>query len=316
MSSDKTHFAFEHKVFSLEGSYFDLDNKTGRARFHMPLGDIMAAIDIQTLYSEFKIDPDSADGNLLAIVTDSLRHVRQIRVNDAIPTEILDGTASWAVQDKHAELAEARVTAQLITWLTGREEIIHDLGALMKIVEDPDNKEKLQTAFTDIAKRLNLGDTGKDQVVAYIEQLQNELSYIVALHDTYLELVKIGANIKKTRRAFHSDRGSIEDIDRVEALFTPAVETIEMQFEQLEASTCEILTVLSKFDTHVGLIRETRDDLHNQFMIWQELLDVWNENPNLSCDEASDALHRVIKKTYQFLAQNFTQAQSWAMVSG
>lgn len=312
--TEKTTFAFEHRVFSLEGSYFDLD-KSNRARFHMPLGDMMAAVEISTLYDEFKIDRESPDGQLLQIVTDSLRFVRQIRVNDAIPTEILDGTASWSVQDSHAQIAEARVTAQLITWLTGREEIIHDLGVLMKIVEDPENKEKLQTAFTDIAKRLKLGPEGKDQVVANINQFGHELSYIQALKDHFDELAKIGGKIKRAQGALHGDRASLDELGRVEALFTPALNKVEMQFEQLEASTCEILSVLARFDTHIELVRDARDDLHNQFLIWQELIGIWDEVPARALDERSNELHRAIKRSYQFLAQNFTQAQSWAIAA-
>ena len=64
----------------------------------------------------------------------------------------------------------------MITWLMGKEEVIHDLKALIKIVENPENKKKLQAAFSDIAKRLNLGPEGKDQVIANIDQFSNELA--------------------------------------------------------------------------------------------------------------------------------------------
>ena len=309
----KTHFTFDHRVFSLEGSYFSLDDHSRKARFHMPLGEMMAAIDLSALNDEFKIDPDSSDGELLQVVESSLKYVRQIRVNDAIPTEILDGTASWAVQDKHREIATARVECQLATWVDGQEEVIRDLAKLSKLAKNPNTEAKVNQAYVDLAKKLKFGDDGREKVVEHISQIKHELSYIQALHDTFGRLMVIAGNLKKVRRAF-DDRDIADDIERIDALLNPALLDVEMQFEQLEASTCEIVTVLKKFNKHVDLIRKTRDDLHNRFMVWQELLDHWQGD--IAVDQPSDDLHRVIKKTYQFAAKYFTQAQTWTAAAG
>lgn len=312
-SDGKTHFAFKHGVFSLDGSYFDLDNITGKARFHMPLGEMMAAIELKALNDEFKIDPGSSDGELLEVVESSLKYVHQIRVNDAIPTEILDGSASWAVQDAHRQVASDRIDAQLITWVDGQEEVIRDLARLSKIANNREAEAKINKAYVDLAKRLKLGDEGREKVVTNIGHIKHELAYIAALYDTFGEMRGISAKLKKALRAF-DERDAKEDIDRILALMTPALGDIDMQFEQLEASTCEIVTVMGKFDEHVALIRQTRDDLHNNFMIWQELLDLW---PNdLAADKSSDELHRVIKKTYQFAAKNCAQVKTWASAAG
>ncbi len=90
-----THFAFEHKVFRLDGCYFTADSNGDKPKFLMPLGDEMAAIAIATLRQEFGIAEDSNDGQLLDTVAKSLKYVQQIRPNDLIPQELLDGSASW-----------------------------------------------------------------------------------------------------------------------------------------------------------------------------------------------------------------------------
>ena len=311
-SDGKTHFAFDHRVFSLDGSYFSLDNITGKARFHMPLGEMMAAIELTALNDEFKIDPESPDGELLQVVESSLKYVHQIRVNDAIPTEILDGSASWAVQDAHRQIASDRIDVQLMTWLDGNEEIVTDLARLGKMANNREAEAKLNKAYVDLAKRLKLGDDGREKVVASTDHLKHELAYIQALSDTFTELKGVAAKLKKAKSVL-DERDIKEDIDRIEALLTPALLDVEMQFEQLEASTCEILTVIGKFDEHIGLIRQTRDDLHNRFMVWQELLDEWQD---VVVDKSSDSLHRVIKKTYQFAAKHFAQAKTWASAAG
>ena len=88
-----THFAFEHKVFRLGGCYFTADSDGDKPKFLMPLGDEMAAIAITALRQEFGIADGSNDGRLLDIVTKSLKYVQEIRPNDSIPQELLDGSA-------------------------------------------------------------------------------------------------------------------------------------------------------------------------------------------------------------------------------
>ena len=135
-----THFVFDHKVFNLDGCYFAADSNGDKPKFLMPLGDEMAAIAIATLRQEFGIAEGSNDGRLLDIVTKSLKYVQEIRPNDSIPQELLDGSASWSVEERHRAVASGRIKIQLATLLTGREDQVIQSDEIEQLVDDPEIK--------------------------------------------------------------------------------------------------------------------------------------------------------------------------------
>ena len=154
-SDDRSQtFAFEHKVFSMAGGYFSYVKNTKDAAFHIPLGDLQGAIALPILRSEFDLSPETSDGKLLGIVEKALRFVREIRPDDSIPHELLDGTASWTVEEKHRTIARNRLTVQLVSWLTGGDTLMVDLTQLEQISDDPKTKARVQEAFTKAAEKL------------------------------------------------------------------------------------------------------------------------------------------------------------------
>jgi hypothetical protein len=171
-SDDRSQtFAFEHKVFSMAGGYFAYVKDTKDAAFHIPLGDLKGAIALPILRTEFDLTPETNDGRLLGIVEKSLRYVKEIRPNDSIPHELLDGTASWSVEEKHRTIARNRLTVQLVSWLTGGETVMVDLTQLEQISDDPKTKARVQEAFTKAAEKLGIGAERKQEVVDMIEKL-------------------------------------------------------------------------------------------------------------------------------------------------
>ncbi len=135
-----THFAFQHKVFNLDGCYFTADRDPEKPKFLMPLGDEMAAITLAALRREFNITDGSNDGQLLDIVAKSLKYVQEIRPNDSIPQELLDGSASWSVEERHRAVASDRIKIQLATLLTGREDQVIQSEEIEQLVDDPEIK--------------------------------------------------------------------------------------------------------------------------------------------------------------------------------
>ncbi len=151
-SDGSTRFAFKHKVFSVEGCYFAADNKGEKPKFLMPMGEEMAAIALGSLRQEFGIAEDSSDGKLLDIVAKSLKYVQEIRPNDSIPQELLDGSASWSVEERHRVTAHARIKIQLATLLTGREDQVIQADQIEQLVDDPEIKRRVQEAFSVVAE--------------------------------------------------------------------------------------------------------------------------------------------------------------------
>src|SRR3546814_16287939 len=105
-----THFKFEHKLFSVEGSYFAHSRDTKETVFHVPLGDIKGVLALEVLRTEFGIEPDSLDGQLLGIIERCLRFVQEIRPNESHPREIIHGTAPWAAEHLSPKTTPNRLT--------------------------------------------------------------------------------------------------------------------------------------------------------------------------------------------------------------
>ncbi len=307
-----THFVFAHKIFSLEGCYFTADTKGGKPKFLRPLGDDMAAIALTSLRQEFGIAEDSSDGQLLDIVAKSLKYVQEIRPNDSVPQEILDGSASWSVEERHRTAAHARIKIQLATLLTGREDQVIESDQIEQLVDDPEIKRRVQKAFRLVAEKLGLPPEKKQEVINKIQQIGHELSFIEGLRERFTSITDIPPKLERLSKFYGNQTTTREELDRVKVLLRDAIEDIETVFDMVDAQTCEILTVLRSFDLHIGHIREARDDLHRRFMDWDEIIEPWKSEAGT---ERGDEVEQLIKQTYQLLAQKFAQAQEWALVN-
>jgi len=304
--SPSTHFAFEHKIFGVKGAYFKLTPDNREPALYVTLGEMKGAIPVRSICPEFGIDDDSTDAELLRTVSGSLRFVREIYPNDSIPTELLDGSASWTITETHKNIARGRITMQLISWLSGSEEIITNSGELEAIAADPETKTKVQSAFKEIAAKLGIT---KDDVIEKVDDVIRELSYIEALREHYGQIKRISNNIDRLQSVYRRDRGMMEDLSRIHALISPVISKFDRNFDELDAQTCEVLTILKNFEPTIDFIRKTRDDLHQRFMIWDTMIEEWK---NLGPEECPE-VERQLKKTYRFLAQNFMQGQTWRL---
>ena len=307
-----THFAFEHKIFRIDGCYFAADREGDKPKFLMPLGDEMAAVGIAALRQEFGIAEDSNDGRLLDVVAKGLKYVQEIRPNDSIPQELLDGSASWSVEERHRTAAHARIKIQLATLLTGREDQVIESDQIEQLVDDPEIKRRVQEAFGLVAEKLGLPPEQKQEVIHKIEQLGHELSFIEGLRERFTSITDIPPKLERLSKFYGNQTGTWDELNRVTVLLLEAMTDVETVFDMVDAQTCEILTVLRSFDLHVGLIREARDDLHRRFMDWDDIIEPWQSEAGT---ERGDAVEQLIKQTYRLLAQKFPQTQEWALVN-
>ncbi|MFB9355051.1 hypothetical protein [Sneathiella chinensis] len=301
-----THFVFNHKIFSVEGAHFKLTHDNREPALYVTIGDITGAVPVRSLCHEFGIPDDSQDAQLLRIISGALKFVKEIRPNDSIPTEILDGSASWHIEEIHRNVARGRITMQLVSWLSGSEEIITNSSELENIANNPDTRGKVQNAFQEIAEKLGIS---KEEVIEKVDDVIRELAYIEALRDHYSQIKKIKSTIDRLNVVYRRDRGMMEDLIRITALLEPVVESFDNMFEELDAQTCEVLTILKNFEPTIELVRNTRDELHQRFMIWDDMIKGWK---NLIAEE-NPLVEKQLKATYRFLAQNYMQGQVWRL---
>lgn len=306
-----THFLFEHKVFTVDGCRFVWSKSAEEPVMRFMLGKVQAEVALDKICNEFRIDPKSFDGQLIGMVAKGLKYVREIRPGDTIPNELIDGTASWRVDDRHFLIAKGRLTVQMVTWLTGGETVVSSPEQLEQVVEDPNTKVRVREAFQMIANKLSLSGNAEEQVETRIDTLAKELSYIEALRERAGKLNKVRNGLEDAHRIYKNERNLKEEIVRMQTLSLPPITDLEQRFAQIDAQTGEILSMLAKFDKNITYIREMRDDLHQTMLPWDEVLEDWEGVPA----EKSQAFEAVLKKTYQFLARNYSQAKHWRLAA-
>lgn len=302
-----THFDFEHKVFAIAGAFFSVDAGEKKPVLNITLGDLKASLTFTTLRESFGLAEDGHDAKLLDVVAKGLKFVKIIMPGEQIPGELLDGRASWAVDDRHRLIARGRITVQLVSWVTGNEMIVVEASELEQIVEDPGTKERLKTAFQEIAKKLGITENAEDTITNMVGSLAQELSYIEALRDRFLHIRALSVNLSKAAQIYRTDRALVSEISRMQGLLKKPLAGYDSIFEQADAQTGEIVGALKTFDTTVHFIRKIRDDLRARLLDWEDLLRAWEEVPV----EKSQKLEQMLKQTYRFLATNFIETKVW-----
>jgi hypothetical protein len=306
-----THFEFEHKVFSVEGSYFAVDANSGSATFYVPLGDIHGVLSLAQLMNGFNL-AGTKDADLLQLVERGLQFVRRIHPGDSIPSEILDGSASWSVDDRHRMIAESRLRVLLGTWIAGKEAQVRDVSELLKMANDPDIRDKMQEAVTAIAEKLGLGRERRVEVLDRVDKLGRELSYIEALRDRFAAVKMIVMKLGQLQALYGPERGFAEEVKRVLVLMRKPISDFDRMFTEVDGQTSEIVSVLANFESQVRFIRETRDALHGRFMPWDELITRWQEQPV----EIGTPTEGLLRATYRFMARHFSQDETWNLQFG
>lgn len=300
-------FAFTHPVFAIKGSYFRLGTDGETALYYVHMGETYAGIAVDHLTRSFDIPKDGDDAKLIGMAAAGLKYVHEIRPGDSIPSELLDGSASWSVGRKHMNAAEARFSMQLISWLNGKPMSTLDGNAFADLLDDPGTKIRVQEAFTAIAVKLGLGSERRQEVVDKVDELIREWSYIEALRSRCFRVRKIAATLRSLAGAYKSERAAREEIDRVQALMTAPVKKLAELFEQLDANTEELIQLLKKFEDTVAYVRRMRDELHQRLMRWDELIGAWAN----ATTERSRANERLVRQTYRFVARHFPQTSEW-----
>ena len=302
-----THFDFRHKVFTMPGAVFTRAADSQEPILNVLLGELKASLGFVTLMDAFGLEEEGHDALLLQQVEQGLLYVKAIRPGEKIPNELLDGTASWAVEERHRIVARGRLTLQIVAWITGEETIVADLDALGAVVDDPQTKARLRAAYNEIAAKLGYGDDFEQKINDRLDDLVQELSYIEALRDRFKVIRGIGDKLTRMTALYRTDRVLAAEVARMHGLLKKPLSYYDAMFEQADAQTGEVLGALRAFPTTVEFIRTTRDQLRQRLLDWEELLQSWNA----AALERGPALEQLQKRTYRYLAQRFLDTQVW-----
>lgn len=302
-----THFDFHHAVFKMQGACFLLASN-GEPSMRMTFGEMEALVALNSLAAEFELE-GTADGVLLEKVVAGLRFVKLIHPGDSIPREILDGSASWSVEERHHAIARGRLTLQISTWLSGDEQVISDHDSLMQLVEDPAIKAKVNTAIGEIAARLGIPPERKQEVMDRVDQVVRELAYIEALRERCRSIQNIHTKLAEFLRLYKRDRSIHEELMRIERLIRRPIDEFNSIFDQVDAQSGEILSLLRNLDRQISFIRASRDDLHEKLMIWDDVIELWSTLPV----ERSIEIEGKLRELYRFLARHYIVEKQWQL---
>ena len=301
-----THFNFEHRVFKAPGARFLMKGHARIPTFRVDMGDLEGLIEIDVLKKEFNITPGSHDNNLVDMAVAGLRYVPDIKPGDTIPSELLNGQASWAVSPKHKQIAEQRLQVQLLSWVSGKELLLTDPKEIAIFLEQIENREKLRAAFRDAAKALGYEPENTEPVIRQLELLARELCYIEALRDRFSLIPKIAEKMTILGKSYGNDRGAKMELVRVQGLLNLGIQEYTTMFGEADAQTGEIISAMKTLDRQVKYIRQTRDDLHFLMMQWDPHvndLDKWHTRRAPETD-------KVLSNLYRYLAPRFSSGRS------
>ena len=301
-----THFDFQNRVFKIPGARFCLREADKQPVFCFDMGGMEATLEIKALEKEFGISGDARDEDLVAKAVKGLRYVPDIRPGDKIPSEILDGTASWRINARHRKIAVQRLKAQLISWVSGQEILITDPDELEMYFGQIENKEKVKKAFSDAAEMLGHKRDDHAGVFEKIDTLGRELCYIEALRDRYNVVPMILKRIDDMSDRWKTDRRQMSEVQRIKLLFKSGIQEYSKIFDEIDAQTGEVISALKTIGRQVDYIRKVRDDLHFLMMAWDPIVAKWNEvSPTQGYQ-----VKLVMADTYRFLAGRYNTAQS------
>lgn len=299
-------FVFAHKVFATPGAVFKLDEQNGEPVLAIDLGDLKATLGLETLRRGFAIAPDSADGRLLEAVARGLRFVRRIRPGDAIPAELLDGSASWTVEPRHVAISKGRIAAGLLAWI-GQDAKTGRAVEFAALAEDPAFKPELQIAFDKLATRLGFSEDRRTDAIDMADLLAEELAFVEALRERVALARNLVETLKRLRVPYKRDRGVLGQIDGAVRLLERPVVAYENRLVLVDGRIGEVAEAILQLHHLIDFIRETRDHLHTDTMRWDGLLAAWyREEP-----ESSAAQQRKIAATYRFAARYFPASSEW-----
>lgn len=307
-----TSVKFEQKFFtSVEGSYFRKSPLTEEPVFILNLGGEEITLPIRGICREFNIKEDSPDFIMLEMVASGLDYVKMLMPGDKFPKELLTGEASWDVSEEHKTVAKQRICMQLVSWVSGDENLITDPQELIQIADDPLMKEKINTAFEQAAASLDNPNASKDMVVDLIEELAGELAYIETLRDQFRNVLAMEAKVKRVRHASAKQRSLLDNATSVAKLISVAAKEFEAEFDMADGQTGEIISVLKNIHSQKEYIRGVRDSLYRRMVAWDDLLRAWDRQSGMITADTPD----LMRDTYRFLAPRYMQTDDWLLAS-
>ena len=273
------------------------------------LGEREAQLPLDSLRREFAIGKDSADGRMLDLIGSALDYVGSLQPGDCLPPEVCTGEASWLPSPSNSHQVAIRLRLDLVAWMSPRSrwgDTGRDEPSLLQAADDPALEGEVDAAAAAAAAPLGLADAA--EVMRLMDELAQELAYIDALRERLQ--VRVSALCRRLGRLLQDRKRPVISFDTlapVHRLAMVAAKQLVDRFEEVDAQTGEIGSLLRNVDAQRAFIRSNRDGLYRTLRAWQPVLDRWDR----ATDMPPGAMGALLSSTYQFLAQRFLPATPW-----
>lgn len=273
------------------------------------LGDQGGIVSLQSIRQELRLGDYGADEAMLDAVSGALKFVDEIRVGDSLPSEIVNGEASWEPEARHRTIADRRVVASMVKWSEGWDGPISELNDLQRFTTEQVNQEKIALAL----KRLNENVDGEGQgllrIQPVLKRLAKELSYIEAQRDTIERVRRIGRILEHIRRVGGGQASDTHEVTGVLRSFKPMMAMFDKQLASVDDQVAEFLAAVSAHETLFVHMQQVRNELRYQLKVWDEYLPDWDNVSRKNID-AFDVSTK-IGDLYRFLAPLYAPIDEW-----
>jgi hypothetical protein len=299
-----------HASFRMLGEpVFRLSEGTNVPSMVVQLSNQEAVLPLKSVAREFRIDPDSPDGQMLVLIEEALDFVVALRIGDKLPSELNGGNASWDANEQDRKIAASRVRYNLVRCVFARlnKSVSITGGGAPGWEESGKNRELLKQAIDDAATLIKGTDAAEIsnrtalicEEMAYIETMRRTLTRGMGPMREKLLRMPMG-QVPISRQ---------ETFKQVQALATRGLKEIMNRFDDVDARLDDVLAMLRDTTGAVAWIRRQRDWLVRTNHSWSAMFTEWANAPG----EFDDFLWKVVERAYTFLAPRFMSFQEWTI---
>ncbi len=297
------HFNFVARVFQVDGVWFQYDETSGAAAFWVPMGAMTACIPVSRVMREFSIDPDGSDGHLLLRIEQALKYAPVIRPGDSIPSELIDGTASWKYEISHKLVAEGRLLWHLLRW--AEIDVLENPSPeeLISFGQDEDQQKDRALAMLKITAQQE--EYSEKELSEFMGQLSVDLAYIEALREHFSSIFQLQSNFARARQVCRGQKEAAEEFGRISTLTQKPLRLVREKFAQIDLILSSFDCALYEAEVVAEKIRKIRNQLHLESCKWQPIVADWN-----SVKKPTDDL-QLRRRIYHFLASQWPLENNW-----
>ncbi len=269
-----------------------------------------AVLPLKSLAREFKIEPESPDGQMLGLIEQALDFVVAIRLGDTLPSEVNGGEASWTPTDQDRKVAASKVAYNLVRCVFVRmgQPVPPGISPSPGWEESAANQVLVKKAVDGAVAQLGVSDAS--EVKARVAAIGEEMACIETMRRTLMRGIA-----RPQEKLFRLQMNEVpvsrrDTVKQVQALTKRGLKDITHRFDDVDAWLDDLLGLLRDPEAAVAWLRRQRDWFFRTNTAWEPIFADWGNAPT----SFDDFYWKVVERTYSFLAPRFMSFQEWTSI--